>query len=177
MLAGSREVDDAARTVAKSAAGANARAHLPDRRAAANRAIVTAMRRYFSVRHNYVLQAFVLLAVVARLLVPQGYMVAGGSDAWVKVVLCSAHGLIQVYVDRNTYEITDKPSTPAKKGDTQEPPCAFLALAQVALPASSASLTYQPLLNPAPSIAYVAEHAIERSTSPPPSTGPPSRLA
>jgi hypothetical protein len=124
------------------------------------------------------LQVFVLLALVARVFMPPGYMLAAvGSTSWVKVVLCSAHGPIEVFVDPVTYEITDKPALPAPKPDG-DPPCAFASLAKLAPPAAPLEVAgVQSAEAAAPAFAYRGNPELGLSAPPPPATGPPHHHA
>lgn len=124
------------------------------------------------------LQAFVLLALIARVFVPPGYMLASaGGFSWVKVVLCSAHGQIEVFVDPVTYEITDKPALPAPKSN-DDPPCAFAALAKLAPPAALVEVANVNFSQAAaPAFAYRANPELTLVAPPPPATGPPHHRA
>jgi hypothetical protein len=123
------------------------------------------------------LRAFVLLAFLARALVPPGFMFeAQAGTAQVKVVLCSVHGSIEAYVDPATGEIsyTKKPPKPSDKDD---PPCAFATIAKVAAPSN---------IDVAPTPREHKSHNTHThrdlapgcglSAPPPPATGPPSHL-
>ncbi len=144
-------------------------------RAASTSTILIAMCANVRGGRNWALQAIVLLALLARVLVPPGYMVASVGDKWVKVVLCSAHGAIDVFVNPATYEITDKPALPAKLSDDKEPPCAFSALAQFTPP----DTTFTPPVRVAAAAGAHAPRRLEPRHAldalPPPATGPPIR--
>lgn len=118
-----------------------------------------------------------LLAFLARALVPPGFMFeAQAGTALVKVVLCSAHGSVEAYVDPATGEIsyTKKPPKPSDKDD---PPCAFATIAKVAPPSNVA---------PAPAPRESTSHSRHADNSlapgrglsapPPPATGPPVHI-
>jgi hypothetical protein len=135
---------------------------------------------YASVRSArfWPLQVFVLLALVARVFVPPGYMLASaGGASWVKVVLCSAHGQIEVFVDPVTYEITDKPALPAPKPN-EDPPCAFASLAKAASPAALLQVVSLRVAEAAaPAFAYRDNPEPSLGAPPPPATGPPHHHA
>jgi hypothetical protein len=117
------------------------------------------------------------LAFVARALVPPGFMFeAQAGTSLVKVVLCSAHGSIEAYVDPTTGEITYA-KKPPKPSDKDDPPCAFATIAKLAPPLNVATA-------PAPSETQSQAGVSQRdlipgrglSAPPPPATGPPSRI-
>jgi hypothetical protein len=137
--------------------------------------MLIAMCGYVQGGRSWGLQAVVLLALVARVLVPPGYMVASGGDKWVKVVLCSAHGAVNVFVNPATYEITDKPALPAKPSDTREPPCAFSAMAQVTPPDATFNAPVRVAAADLATAPRRVEHGRALSAPPPPATGPPLR--
>lgn len=131
------------------------------------------MCAYFRDGGRWALQAVVLLALLTRVFVPPGYMVTSGGDNWVKVVLCSAHGAIDVFVNPATYEITDKPPLPAKTSDGKEPPCAFSTLAEFAPPDVAADAPPRRTAIALPVSPRCAEPEWGLRAPPPPSTGPP----
>lgn len=136
------------------------------------------MYAYLRSARLWPLQAMVLLALIARVIVPSGYMLAAAASGtgWVKVVLCSAHGPIDVFVDPVTYEITDRPAVPAKKPDDREPPCAFAALAKLAPPSAGPEFVLGQLAeSAAPAFAGRQSFAHDLGAPPPPATGPPGR--
>jgi hypothetical protein len=127
--------------------------------------------------YGRLLRAFVLTAFVARALIPPGFMFeAEAGSALVKVVLCSAHGSIEAFIDPTTGEISYA-KKPPKPSDKDDPPCAFAAIAKVAPPSSVAAA-------PAPSEGTARSSAARfdmrpgrgLSAPPPPATGPPSLL-
>lgn len=97
---------------------------------------------------------------------------AAGPDAGVKVVLCTAHGMVEVFYDPETGALTDGEST-QKKSPRGDPPCAFGVLVKLAPPAGSvAVLAFVPSAAVASAPIFVAPGR-GLSAPPPPSTGPP----
>jgi hypothetical protein len=131
------------------------------------------MRASFSLSWLGALRALVLLAFMARALVPPGYMfAAAGPEAGVKVVVCTAHGMIEAFYDPETGALTDGKS-PQKKSSPSDPPCAFGALAKLAPPAAwVAVLAFVPSAEFASTPVFAAPGQ-GLSAPPPPSTGPP----
>lgn len=124
-----------------------------------------------------VLRLALLSALLLRALLPPGFMLADTAQQGVKVVLCSAHGLIEVTVDPVTNEVRTEPAEQNKKSDKADPPCAFSAIAKLAPP--PANSTYMPRLVSAPHAAPSFDVRPGRGLSapPPPQTGPPLHIA
>lgn len=132
------------------------------------------MRALHTLHWQSAVRAFVLLAFVARALVPPGFMtVSSDANAGVKVVLCSAHGPIELYYDAETGTFSDAKSEPKKTG-VGDPPCAFAALAKLAAPTSSVLFVATSITATEPTTYAVVTPGRGLSAPPPPSTGPPS---
>lgn len=119
-----------------------------------------------------VLRALVLLAFVARALVPPGFMLAS-ADAQVKVVVCSAHGTIEVYYDPDTGAFSNEKAA-AKKPSGGEPRCAFAAFAQFVPPTTSLDVLVDTTAAPAQTMPAFVIPGRGLSAPPPPQTGPPT---
>lgn len=142
-------------------------------RSAFRPAVALAMHATPATRWLLALRTFVLVALIARALIPPGFMLEAATESRsVKVVLCAAHGAVEAYVDRVTGEITTE--APAKKAPAGDPPCAFAALAKLA-PPSAVAVVFA--VAPAPFVrqpSAILDPGRGLSAPPPPSTGPPS---
>lgn len=126
------------------------------------------------------LAAFTLLAMVARALVPAGYMFAPTQDhRFITVILCSGHGAAAAVIDLDTGALVDPgssndPGAPSKKTPNTDAPCVFAAAPALSAPEQPASL---------PVVFHLASAELPRAivvapgrglAAPPPwSTGPP----
>ena len=115
-----------------------------------------------------------MLAVLLRVLIPAGFMLAAGSDHGAsKIVVCSGQGAVEVMVDSHGHRI--KAPADHGKGKGGDRPCAFAAMATAPLNSNQA-------LKAAPavyaSLAPTAQYSAQRpglglAAPPPPKTGPP----
>lgn len=123
--------------------------------------------------------ALALMAMVARALLPAGFMLApAGHGGFIGLTLCSGQGAATAYIDLRTGAIVDgdkapAPSSPAKSG-SDGTPCLFASVVMLAAPEASPKM----IVAARPSQTMAA--AIVRSTpghglaAPPPwATGPP----
>lgn len=126
------------------------------------------------------LGAIALLALLARALVPGGYMLAAADTPdgrFVVMQLCDSHAQPVSALNLDTGELVDLADIPLKKpaGEkTDHPPCAFAATPAMSAPPSAISLTLltfaQQVDLPAPT--YV-QPGRGLPAPPPPATGPP----
>lgn len=128
------------------------------------------------------LGAFALLAVLVRVLVPAGYMVAeaGTPDGrYLVVQMCDAHGDASQVIDLDTGKIVEKSKSPGKsEGKGEGSSCMFAMATPMASPPPAqaepvvfgttvdAHLVSKPDVVPGRGIA----------APPPPATGPPSLI-
>ena len=125
-------------------------------------------------RFSRLAMTLAMLAVVIRVLVPAGFMVAPGSEAGgSRIVICSGQGAVEVLVDEAGHRI----KAPANHGQDKagDHACAFASVA-------TASLSPEQLLLSAPA-AYVdlvttpkflaQRPGLGLAAPPPPKTGPP----
>jgi hypothetical protein len=120
-----------------------------------------------------------LLSLLARGLVPAGYMVASGSTGWPRLVLCSGTAAKPSAAPQGRHHgqrhrHDDGPAAPA------ESPCAFAALLAPALPPAPPILAEPAIVVPAvPAFRPVpAAFRPALAAPPPPARGPPPiRLA
>lgn len=130
-----------------------------------------------TLRGAWVLRALIVVAFALRAVVPAGYMLASAGKG-ATVVLCSAQGSINVQIDPVTGHVTVIKKAPGQAPDRDDPPCAFAALAKVAIDAPVLSLALPvehatPFVTPAQ---YLAP-GLGLSAPPPPATGPPTSIA
>jgi hypothetical protein len=91
---------------------------------------VTSARRYDSGFWRRLAPALALIALVIRVLVPQGFMVAPAEAAGpIPLVICTGHGAV------DAASLVGGPAhKPAGKGATQDAPCAFAGYAATPAP-------------------------------------------
>ncbi len=118
-----------------------------------------------------------MLAVMIRVLIPAGFMVAPGPDAGgSRIVICSGQGAVEVLVDGLGHQT----KSPADHGEARggEHPCAFASLATAPLTSDqalvSASADYADPVQ-APGIS-AQRPGLGLAAPPPPKTGPPILL-
>lgn len=114
-------------------------------------------------------------ALLVRVIVPQGYMLAPADDGLIRISVCTGYGAIEMAMDRDG-RIVAIGDAPEHGKDTAEPDCPFAAALSPVLPAvSSAQFDRQHLplatLLP-PSTGIVPGRGL--AAPPPPSTGPPA---
>jgi hypothetical protein len=81
------------------------------------------------------LAAAALLAVLARVIVPAGFMPAQDGGRFLAVVLCTGYGPVDAVLDLETGEAHRGGKIPSHDGSTDEDaPCVFAAAAPLALP-------------------------------------------
>ncbi len=118
--------------------------------------------------------ALIALALLARMLVPAGYMPTTGTDGMIRISVCTGMGAQTAFIGRDGKVHQDAPS-----GSHHDPqPCGFGAL--------GLGLDDLPVLNlPLPAIVAAVTIVAARpvpaigrglAAPPPPSTGPPSLI-
>jgi len=133
------------------------------------------MRATSETRWLAAFRTFLVLAFVARALVPPGYMFASAGEAGAKIVLCTTHGMVEAFYDPETGAYSpDKSPTKSKPGG--DPPCAFGALAKLALPSTSLTVTALAFVEPRLNLPESVSPG-RGLGAPPFSTGPPSLSA
>lgn len=130
-----------------------------------------------TLRGAWVLKALIVVAFALRAVVPAGYMLASAGNG-ATVVLCSAQGSINVQIDPATGHVSVIKKAPGQTPDRDEPPCAFVALAKVAINAAALPMATpvdhsMPFVTPAKDLAP----GLGLSAPPPPATGPPTSIA
>ena len=118
--------------------------------------------------------AMAMLAVVIRILIPPGFMVApsmetGGS----RIVICSPQGAVEVLIDASGHRVKTPTDHDNSKGGAH--PCAFASVAIATLASDQASdstatvYADRALGNPTPT----QRPGLGLAAPPPPKTGPP----
>lgn len=127
---------------------------------------------------SQVLAVLALLAMSVRALVPFGYMLAASPDRFISVTLCSAHGNVEVTVDRQTGAVvTDQPAPTNNQSKSYDGgPCVFASAATLAAPTIAPPVVV-PLgtVIAAPLIDYQASPGRGLAAPPPWATGPPQQ--
>jgi len=117
-----------------------------------------------------------ILALLARILVPAGWMPARLSDGFA-ITLCTGQGAVVAWVDGADNRLTHSPDD-QKRPDPSGAPCAFAALStQAHLPPAAALSSFLPAWRAA--ILPVRAEAPPGPLSgarPPPATGPPALI-
>ena len=130
-----------------------------------------------TLRSSRLLGALILLAFAIRAVVPAGYMLNSAPQSGVSVVLCSAHGLIEVKVDPVTGEVSLAKKSPDNQSGKDDSPCAFSAIAKIAPPSTGFKLVApRELAVLAPPVSHHVAPGQGLTAPPPPATGPPSTV-
>lgn len=124
------------------------------------------------------LAAFALLAIIARALVPAGYMVAPAQDGrLLAITLCSGQGPVHALVDLDTGALLDADAAPDQDPDASpsaDAPCVFATMAQLAAPEADAAPVAAERSARIARPARAASTAARALAAPPPwATGPP----
>jgi hypothetical protein len=119
-----------------------------------------------------------MLAVMIRVLVPAGFMVAPGSEAGgSRIVICSPQGAVEVLIDSSGNRVKP-PADDHGKSKVGEHPCAFATVATATLTSDlvmeSAAVIYA---GPDSASSSPAQRpGLGLAAPPPPKTGPPILL-
>lgn len=122
------------------------------------------------------LAALALLSITLRALVPAGYMLTPSAERFVTVTLCSAHGGVEVTLDRRTGEILPDKPAPKQTQIKDSGPCVFAAAAPLAPPmAAPQLLQLRAHWFAAPLMAQFVTPGRGLAAPPPWATGPPQQ--
>lgn len=114
-------------------------------------------------------------ALLMRVVVPQGYMLAPAEDGLIRISVCTGNGAVQMAMDREgrLVAIDDAPS---HDSDKTKPDCPFAVALSPTLPVSPNALLSGPSLATIMQLPPLAHVAPGRGLAapPPPSTGPPA---
>lgn len=125
---------------------------------------------------SQVLAVLALVAMSVRALVPVGYMLAASPDRFITVTLCSAHGGVEVTLDRQTGAVLDHKPAPANDKSHDGGPCVFAAAATLAAPTIAPPVVVAlGTAIAAPLINYQASPGRGLAAPPPWATGPPQQ--
>lgn len=119
-----------------------------------------------------------MLAVMIRVLIPAGFMVATGSEAGgSRIVICSPQGAVEVLIDSSGNRVKP-PAEDHGKSKVGEHPCAFATVATATLTSDlvigAEAAVYSDLASASASPAQ--RPGLGLAAPPPPKTGPPILL-
>ena len=123
-----------------------------------------------------------LLALLVRVLVPAGYMVAAAETPEghrLVITMCEGHSGTTQINEHNTHDGVDPDSPPLApaKNDPTKQPCAFAAAPHFATPVAVAEpLAFETQTVVASDVAVDSRTGLGIASPPPPSTGPPKAV-
>jgi len=114
-------------------------------------------------------------ALLVRVIVPQGYMLAPADDGLIRISVCTGYGAVEMGMDQEG-RLVAIGDAPDHGKDKAKPDCPFAAALSPVLPNGSIPQFVGPRLSAAKLLPPATQVAPGRGLAapPPPSTGPPA---